>query len=349
MGCQGAKGNINPEYLYYQRLIDLIDKNEDKQIKTAINLSYIKINEIFYDTEEIKLNPLAYALYKGKSKSFIHLHKYCNASLSEMESLLTMQGFSPLLLSCKHGNLELFSYYLEQYTQSNFFNKPVKQSIIIKDSNHIDAEILVTSAVHLLCEYNYLHILAYLHKYIQSLPEIPNEFNIESINEQTGENCALVACRNGNYILIKFLHSIHANFHQKNKLGENAIQVLCSSNRKRKIKEVYECFTYLILSAGVDITYNYEETFLLIDDVRLANLLENQLAEKGIFIKKEEIEKKYKLDIKEQLPESSSHCEINEITFSGLYTSQFSSFASITSTFDKPDLNKISIIYEDSL
>ena len=290
MGCKSMKNLEVSKDDYVAKLIEEINNDENNKLKVVMLLGKIEINEFFTELNNIYFNPLAYALYKGSLKSFISIHQDFGASIEIMETLLISQSIYPLHLISQKGNLELFSYYIE-HTNLNF-------SVPGPDFSGVGGERAFDrvynkysfNCVQLLCEFRYLHMLAYISRHIKSYPKIPYEFDIEIPNETTGETCALIACRHGNYILIKFLNSIKADFNKKNILGENALQILCSANRKKPLNEFYECFVLLINSAFVDVKYNYEETLLLIDDQRLVKLFEEKLAEVGIFTKKTDVE-----------------------------------------------------------
>lgn len=328
MGCKSTK-NTGAEFLYSEKIRLMIENNEDKQLDMIITPALISINSVFYKENDLDLSPLAYAFFKTKVRSFIHLHKHFNASVCEMEKLFYLQGYNPILIACKSGNLELFSYYIEHYTPSKsipHLKVSPKETFVLQSLNNIDLQRCPLLAVQLLCELGYIHLLSYIVRYVKTIENIPDDFNINAVNEVNGENCALIACRKVNYTLIKFLNTIGADFSQKNKLKENALQVLCSSNRKKPKGEVVECFSYLLFSVKVDVEYNYEETLLLIEDEKLVEIYENKLKDVGITVKKCEIEEKYGIYVDNNL--KASVVDINNVTFSSLYRSEYSSFLS---------------------
>ena len=60
--------------------------------------------------------------------------------------------------------------------------------------------------------------------------------------------------------------------------------------------------------------------------IRLFDLFASKLSEKEIFINKEDIEQKYEFGSKRL--SDLSVCDINDVTFHGLYKTQFPSFVS---------------------
>ena len=66
-------------------------------------------------------------------------------------------------------------------------------------------------------------MVKYIKEYfIDKTPPVELDFNY--INEFTGENCALIACKSGNLELIKYLYlNTDSNFHIISKRDEGAI------------------------------------------------------------------------------------------------------------------------------
>lgn len=292
MGCKSVKNLQVHQKDFTNKLIEEINSNETRQLEMIVNLGQIEIDEYIAEINEIYFNPLSYAMYKGSTQCFIFIHQQLKASIEKMEKLLISQRIYPLHFLSQKGNLELFTYYNE-HTNLNF-SLPgpdffgVGDKVFDKVHNKYSY-----NAVQILSEFGFLHIMAYVKRLIKELETVPFEFDVEVQNEITGENCALIACRRGNYILIKFLQSHGADFNKKNILGENALQILCSANRKKALKEFYESFVFLVNSTNVDITYNYEETLLLIDNERLVQVFEEKLEKFGILAKKNEVEEKF--------------------------------------------------------
>ena len=291
MGCKSVKNLEVSKEEYVAKLVAEINEDGNEKIRAIVMLGKIEVNEFLIEVNKIFFNPLAYALFKGSPKSFVSIHQDLGASLSLMERLLVSQSIFPLHLVSQRGNLELFTYYVE-HTDLDFSLKgPDFSGVGTERAFDKVYNKYSFNCVQLLCEYGYLHMLAHVaRQQVVSNSQTPYEFDTEVQNETTGETCALIACRHGNYILIKFLNSQKADFNKKNILGENALQILCSANRKKPLKELYECFVFLINSASVDVRYEYEETLLLIDDERLVEVFEEKLAGVGIFTKKRDVE-----------------------------------------------------------
>ena len=119
----------------------------------------------------------------------------------------------------------------------------------------------------------------------------PFNLDLEFQEENTGENCVLIACRNGDYPMIKFLNElVKADFSVKNKNGENAIIVCLAANRKNPRQVYFECLIYLVEIAKVDLKSQYEESLLLAQDREIVFYIERQLKLMGITADKEKVE-----------------------------------------------------------
>ena len=136
----------------------------------------------------------------------------------------------------------------------------------------------------------------YLHKYFKNSELVPLIFDINYANEKTGENCALIACRKGNYNLMKALHTLcNADFKRKNRYDENAILICVCAYRLEKNSVYIGCIKYLIQKICLDVTYMHEELLILSECEELIYFIERQLQLRNIFITKQEIDNKYRI------------------------------------------------------
>ena len=290
MGCSDSKARNIKEKDWIKILMLEIQEDNEKRVKSVIESMKFDVNELQIEEDSAVFNPLSLALVRGSVKCFVMMHKELKASIEKMEALMISQGVYPLYIVSQQGNLKLFKYYVKKtkidFTSKNqgLFESPC-ESKISKLQNK-----LCYNSVQLLCDNGYVHILSHVLQSLKSCNPGEYEFDIEQVDDTNGENCALIACRRGNYVLIKFLQDNSANFNKKNCKGENALQILCSSHRKRPLKEFYECFFLLLNLKFVDYLYNYEETLLLIDDQTILAKFEGKLKEAGIFTSKKDIE-----------------------------------------------------------
>ncbi|OMJ78401.1 hypothetical protein SteCoe_21774 [Stentor coeruleus] len=141
-------------------------------------------------------------------------------------------------------------------------------------------------------QYGHINVVTIINEYFRNSSNIPFEVDLEQQDESTGENAALIACRHGNYTMVKFLHQkCGANFMIRNKVGESAIQIATAGSRLHPHLQYLQIIVYLVDVAGIDIKYNYEETLLLAEDKEIIEFIEKKLKILGINTKKIEIEK----------------------------------------------------------
>jgi len=118
-------------------------------------------------------------------------------------------------------------------------------------------------------------------------------FDVNYQDEASGENCALIACRKGDYKMVKLLNEVcKANFSVFNRRSENPILVTAASSKRKPTHDFYHLFVYLIEVVKLDLTYMHEEVILLLEDKNILRFYINKLQKQGISIDKNKIEKK---------------------------------------------------------
>ena len=144
--------------------------------------------------------------------------------------------------------------------------------------------------IHRACEHGHIEIVQWLYRHFKGRPP-PRDFDINTVDEKAGENCALVAARCGDLDMIKVLYEeCKADFHVLNRRRENAIQVAVTGSKRRLEVSFLGCLRYLIEKVGVDVTYEYEETLLICEDKTLIFYLETQLHQHGILTSKSKVD-----------------------------------------------------------
>lgn len=308
MGCCSSNKYSTESFLFAKKLQDAIDRcnlKELSEIWSTIPVNKLDqgfINEPIFTEHEFRLSPLAYALWKGKLASFQYLHKRLGASLEEMKKLLADQGKKPIDVICVHGSLEMLQYYLPFYMDCdrNEARTVLGEDCVSVDfqrSTLVQAKNLNTySPVHIACENGHVQIVSHLFITFKNSDAIPWMFDVNYQDEVSGENCALIACRKGDYKMVKLLNEVcKANFNVFNQRHENAIQITAASSKRRPAHDFYHLFVYLIEVVKLDFTYNYEEVILLLEDKNILRFYQNKLQKAGINIEKNKIEKKYEI------------------------------------------------------
>ena len=292
-------GNCGPCNTHHQsNQISAICRTIEAQRTTALDeLSSLgDVNSVFFCEGQLSHSPLSYALCKGKLKSFKHMMESMGGSVQQLEQLLEGQGTSALRLICELGYVDLLEYYLPLHLAlPRGFKEDPTVSVDFSRSVLVPSKQYNTySPVHIACENKHIGILDFLRKHFAG-SAAPSHLSLHCIDESSGENCALIASRQGDPALLKFLHEqCQVNFSVLNKRHENCVNVTVSASRKRTLRSYVDCLMYLVDVVGVDVTYQYEESLLLAENPIMVKYLEQQLQLRGIAVTKRELEEKNK-------------------------------------------------------
>ncbi|CAG9319544.1 unnamed protein product [Blepharisma stoltei] len=316
--CCVTKKHINIEKFISNKLIEAIEKNSAERIRLILerysktNIYYkdptILIDDPLIKIHQVDMNPLGYALYLGATSAFKTLYEEGHAKLSVMTKYFLQLGKRPIEVLCELGHLSLLEYYLPLYLENkdqveNSDDEPVSEELSIfaksrntkshtQEKSKLAAPISTMTPIQRAVEKGRLELIKFFREYFREKPN--NEFNVHFIDETTGENCALISCKSGNLEVIKYLYEyMGANFQIVNKRKESALQIAAVWSKKRKNKNFKECIRYLIEEAGVDYTYEFEETLLVLEDKSIIEYLEAKLHQDGISVSKSRVDDKY--------------------------------------------------------
>lgn len=256
---------------------------------------------LFPYMESKSVNILALAFIYGRLDLVKYLHDSLNASFEEMEKSLKKIGLSGMGLIFNNNFLDLFNYYVPTYLESKSKHrtskqtKPINETLVLERSqrtenfqklpeNPKEKFTLVQQA----CIKGNLMMIKATSDLCASMKTTPKQFDIHYIEKKSGLNCALLACKSGNYNMIKFLHSQYqANFDLLNVSGENCIQIMAAQAIKFRLLDFYQCLVYLIDTVKVNIKYNYEESLILLNAMVASEYFIKKLKEVGVFVDEE--------------------------------------------------------------
>jgi ankyrin repeat protein len=259
------------------------------------------VNKPLVKLNNFTINVLGYSLWLGKSSVFSFLTTKLKVSMQDMEDNFNVLGTSGLSLLCERGYIEILKQFLPFYIQNYSGFKVVqdKSSTLSFTNNRYTNDSLEPSLtpIQLACKNGHLHIIHFINDYF-SINYPPFILNIHHIDEITGENCALISVRTGNFPMIKLLHeSAKADFHLKNNNNEGALQVLAASTKCNYGLQFLECVMYLVEVIRVDISYMHEETLLLLDNKIIVKYIEEKLKQVGILTTKQDLEAMYRIKL----------------------------------------------------
>ncbi|OMJ85443.1 hypothetical protein SteCoe_13200 [Stentor coeruleus] len=330
MGCCESKMSLNKNNLL-QNFKECIEKNNVKILTKLIESPEFlqnkeslisQLDSIICTVRGLKLNAMGYALFLGRNTIFQLLYKV-TCSLSSTENLLQHQGIYLITLICSKGYSDILSFYLPLFIEKHSNDKPNDKSFTLDFNIETGPKSTAKTnytAVQMAVQYGHISIITIINEYFRNDMNIPYELDIEYQDENTGENCALIACRYGIYPMVKFLHQkCGANFMIRNKVGESAVQIATAGSRLHPHLQYLQIIVYLVDVVGVDIKYNHEETLLLAEDKEIIEFIEKKLRVLGVSAKKIELEKTSSEPGKVHEEDGQEHIESRRFNFMTMY------------------------------
>lgn len=330
MGCCESQMSLNKNNIM-QNFKECIEKNNLKVLTKLLESPefqqnkeslLIQLDSTICTIRGLKLNAIGYALFLGRNAIFQLLYNV-TCSLSSTENLLQNQGICLITLICSKGYSDILSFYLPFFIESHSDDKPNDKTFTIDFNIETGPKTTAKTsytAIQMAVQYGHISIVTIINEYFRNNTNIPYELDIEFQDESTGENCALIACRYGNYPMVKFLHQkCGANFIIKNKVGESAVQIATAGSRLHPHLQYLQIIVYLVDVVGVDIKYNHEETLLLAEDKEIIEFIEKKLRLLGLSAKKLDLEKASSEPGKKHEDESHEHVESRRFNFMTMY------------------------------
>lgn len=283
MGCIESvpKKRMSIEESYIGRLVESIESESDFKlckIKELIQKIHSNNPSIFDENlisiKSIKLSPLSYSVVKGKAQSFkLLLSSGC--SFSKMIKNFDDYKVKPLDLILSKGYVNLFHAFFNEYLK-------IRTNLIEEDSNP-------SSPIQAATRKGMLDIINYI--YSKHIIDQYPEFDLSS-TDSNGENCALIACREGNLSLIEFFHvTCKLDFHLINNFKQNAIMICLIGFKEKNLYNYGKCVNYLVEKVGVDFCYNYEEMMSLAEG-DIYEDLNKILSNVGVYVDKSKLKAK---------------------------------------------------------
>lgn len=299
MGCKNCSPRIARGEEILNRIKACIRGNEPSHLKELISLyefySEQKSHE-FIDERIIKgkkryFSLLGYAVWSGSYKCYKNLINNHHASFYLMEQSLEKEGLDPLNRICERGYLVLLKIFYPEHCEYEKYKKYAQDSsCVINSLQSMQSFVQIFTPIQLAVFKNHLSIVNYFSEYYHE-DKPPKNVDLHHVDEFTGENCALVACRTGNFPMVMMLYEKYqANFHLKNKRNESVFQIIAAESKNNCGFSYLECLMYITNIIKVDITYMYEETLLILENRLCIKFIEEKLKERGIITNKKEVE-----------------------------------------------------------
>ena len=261
----------------------------EQNVSPQINMIKLKLNSLV-------ANPLGYALAKGKLESFKYIYTRLDGLIHDMEEIFNNQGYRSIDIVCIQGHLQMLSFYLPVYISIFLDNTPSTPkdphdtlSFTSIQTPNLNPFFKFTP-IQYACYYEHFSLIRFFRSYFIEKP-IPYLFDLEYQDEVTGENCALISCKYGNYKLMKFLHEeCKSNFEIINKRDENAIVVLAAASSRCDNYDYLVCLRYLVKVIRIDPRFRHEDVVLLLNNYKLLQIFYEALEPYGIIPDKEILE-----------------------------------------------------------
>lgn len=259
----------------YRRLVSIVDF-----YKPTIGIQALDCLRTKY--KKMTTNPLGLCLLLGSTRMF-KLLLDSGSDPIEMDNLFKLSHFNPIEFLCNEGYHEILKLYFPiSYNSADSISNTSVRSYSVAFSCTFLTDFFAYP-IHIACHKGHLEIISFFYDFFKSSPTIPKEYNIESLEDSTGENCALIACRRGNYELVKFLHTkCKANFGILNDYKENAVIVTIAGMNKQPNYNFVTILMYLVDEVKIDVTYMYEDALALTRCRPIQNYLRAKLKKMGI-------------------------------------------------------------------
>lgn len=294
MGCCGSntESNLGSDQLYFGKILGSQAANEEFKLICEFNL--LEANKIIVQVGAIQTNALGLSIILSDTRLFKYLYFNLKLSFKILEEQLQTQDIEPIQLFIDHFNPNIFQHYIPFYLE-NYPQENTPQNNSFKLGNNSVSKI--RRKVHPMryaTENENIEFIKFVLKYFKGKNKIPDCFDLHSVDEESGENCALVACRFGSLIMVEFLYGRKCDLRKSNWNGENAINLALVSKPPGKGK--ISVLPFLVEIVGLDIAVNYEETLLLSRNSGITVYIEEKLKNKGIFISKLTVETMYNVN-----------------------------------------------------
>ena len=296
----------------YNLLFKAVIDNQRKRAKLWINNflttdSIENFDKMTTKWKDISINVLGLAFLLPQPSIFKHLIEK-NSSLTTMDDLLSKAKINPIQYICWKNHGDILKLYLPHYLKlvENRASTEFNYTIDLSPSPILNYPSCYP--IHILCKSGNIGLLKYIFDEVRALAHIPEEFDIETRNDDKGENCALIACREGNFDMVKFLHEeYNANFRMLNRSNENAVIIAASGMKTsgKNYDSYYRTIIYLIDIIKVPLE-NYEELLIIASTEKLVQILEKKLHNEGIFITKSDIVRRARKSSKIEIDESKN-------------------------------------------
>lgn len=284
MGCCESQNLRNKSGFDVKQLKEAIKCGDTRRViyclgrKSENNTTSIDINDYTFQSGDLVINILGYCILHGQYALFHELYEKYFISIHKLEENLAKYGLSALTILCSKGYCDLLKYYLplSMSVDPTIYLSSYSLSALNLPSPNEKYEKLTYTPIQLACFYGHINCVKIILDYFHD-SDIPWWMNINYPDTTTGENCALISCRGGNFPMIKYLYThCDADYKQLSTTNENALQLFLSSSKSHKIPDILKVVWYLLDIIRIDLNHNIEKTFSLCPNKETYNYLQSK-------------------------------------------------------------------------
>jgi hypothetical protein len=297
MGCKACQGVEKNEALMIKEIVRFIQTDSPNEL-TYILRTYLRqiakkrkgsINDMIISLQDFQLSLLSFTVVVGSSKSFRVLTEKFEASVKEMILNFSKYKMNPLNVICEKNHSELIKVFLPVYLNSRPATVTnVNETLDFHKNLSFDEGGDTFTSIQIACLYGSIAVVDYM----VSFNKNSGMFDLEKVNEETGENCALLSVRSGSIQAVQLLHrKFSQNFFIRNIFNETALQICAICSTRRGGSGYFEVFVYLIEEVGLDPLVNFEEILIVLQDKEIVEFYEQTLMKNGISVRKREVDK----------------------------------------------------------
>jgi hypothetical protein len=204
------------------------------------------------------LNALALAVWMGKAETFKVVKDLMGGKLCFMDDLFSKQGTSAFEVILSKGHIDLLRYYLPLFLMS--CEKKLDQ-----------IEVLQKPLLHVAVKNRHFEVVFYLFSYFSQVCP-PPAFDVHFVDTETGENAALIACKNLDYRIALFLFEVcSADFGLINNFNENAL--FLAAKNSSKMLNAFEFIQFLLEKVEIDVSFRFDVVLDMICDEKIYEML----------------------------------------------------------------------------
>ena len=242
--CSSIQVNkeIENEFMDYLKSNNL--KAFIQRIQKDSNFSQKIQNSSRFPSDYGHTNALGISFLENKPQ-FIKLLMNQPSLFGEMMISFHKSKFSLMNYLCEKDYLNCIKIIINQTDYESLLSRNINKIKSISFNSSLIETFIPEYAIITAANFGSIKTIDYFYKNFSRLNDPPEDFSFKTCDNK-GENIELIACRTGNFLLVKYLYKCcKAKFDKINYNGENAL-IVCLSGVNENNKNHFCVFKYLI-------------------------------------------------------------------------------------------------------